>query len=134
MTRVLSPLCCLLLLLGSASAYGQQKIDEPFCGKKWYCEMTKDADGKTHAPEKGSEADYMLFACDSNFTLQESGTTLKGRWIFDDESAIITLIQTQLTSIPERISYHFMEYDDSHLVMVGQAGTNGESTAYFITR
>ena len=96
--------------------------------------MTKDADGTTHPPDKGTEKDYMQFYCDSNFTLQERGTTLKGKWVFDEETAILTLIQSQIATIPEKISFHFIEYDDVHLVMVGQSGTNGDSTVYFITK
>ena len=96
--------------------------------------MTRDADGKTNPPDKGTENNYMYFDCDSNFTLQESGIMLKGKWIFDEETATLTLSQSQMTSIPEKITFHFMEYDDSHLVMIGQEGTNSESTVYFITR
>jgi hypothetical protein len=122
------------LLLTSSHLHAQDVGQEVFCGKKWYCEMTKDPDGTPHPPEKGSENDYMLFACDSNFTLAEKGTILKGKWVFDKEKSILTLIQSQISTMPERISFHFMEYDDSHLVMVGQSGTNSESTVYFITK
>ena len=134
MYRLLS--YCLIsysLMMGSG-AYAQAKVHEPFCGKKWYCEMTKDADGKTHPPEKGTEDDFMLFACDSNFTLKENGIVLKGKWTFDDSTAMLTLLQTQLNTIPEKILFHFMEYDEVHLVIVGEEGTDSESTAYFISK
>ena len=107
---------------------------EPFCGRKWYCESTKDIDGNIHVPEKGEENDYMLFLCDSNFLLIEDSTTLKGKWCFDEETAIITLTQSQITSLPDKFSYHFMEYDEAHLVMIGEEGTHGQTIAYFITK
>jgi len=128
---------CFLLslsLLISAAAYSQVKNDVPFCGKKWFCESTKDGDGTMHPPEKGSENDYMQFLCDNSFVLLEKGTMLKGKWIFDEETAILTLSQTQLTSIPDKFSFHFMEYDDSHLVMIGEEGTKGESTVFLTTK
>ena len=127
---------CLLTLglLMHKGSSGQVKIDEPFCGKKWYCEMTKDGDGNTHPPEAGTEKDFMLFSCDNNFTLLEKGTNLAGKWTFDEETAIVTLTQTQIPTIPDKISFHFIEYDETHLVMLGQEGTKGESTVYFVTK
>lgn len=134
MPRLLHIIFCLLLLPSSTRAHAQEKINEPFCGKKWYCEMTKDSSGKILSPEKGTENNYMYFGCDSNFTLLEGDITLKGKWSFDDATAVLTLSQSQLNTIPEKISFHFIEYDEVHLVMVGQAGTNSNNTVYFITK
>ena len=108
--------------------------DSLFCGKKWYCEVTKDADGTSHLPDSGSENDYMHFLCDSTFVLSEKGIVLKGKWIFDITTKTITLQQTQLNNIPESFSFHIIDYDEEHLVIIGQEGTKNDETAYLYSK
>lgn len=105
-----------------------------FCDKKWYCEMTKDADGNTSPPEKGTENNYMHFLCDSSFTLSEGTILLKGKWEFDAETMTITLVQQQIETMPERISFHIIDFDEGHLVIVGRQGTDSDKTVYFYTK
>lgn len=106
-----------------------------FCGKKWYCEMTKSADGTIHTTEKSNAEDYMHFLCDSNsFILIESGITLKGNWSFDETTMIITLHQKQLNTLPDSFAFHIIEYDDSHMVIIGQQGTENEETLHLYTK
>lgn len=121
------------LLLVSAVAFGQ--VSGPiFCGKRWYSEMLKDADGTIHPPEKGAEKDYMHFTCDSAFTLAEAGVVLKGKWTFDEDAMLITLQQQQIATMPEFIAFHIIDYDDSHLVLIGQKGTDSEQTLFLYTK
>jgi len=127
-------LFCLSFGCVSQSFAQQREDDEPFCGKKWYCEMTKDADGTTHPPVKGSENDYMHFLCDSTFILREDTITLKGKWRFDEGTKTITLQQQQLNNIPETFSFHIIESDEGHLVIIGQEGTKNEETAYLYSK
>lgn len=96
--------------------------------------MTKDKDGTIHAPEKGTEKDYMHFTCDSAFTLAEAGLLLKDKWTFDNETMIITLIQEQIATMPEYIAFHILDYDERHLVLVGQKGTNSEQVLYLYVK
>jgi hypothetical protein len=106
-----------------------------FCGKKWYCEMTKSADGSIHPTEKSKADDYMHFLCDSSsFILIESGITLKGNWSFDEATMVITLHQKQLNTIPDSFAFHIIEYDDSHMVIMGQEGTANEETLHLYTK
>ncbi len=104
------------------------------CDKKWYCEMIKDDNGKTSPPEKGTENNYMHFLCDSSFILSEGAVLLKGRWEFDSETMVITLVQQQIETIPERISFHIIDSDEGHLVIVGRQGTDSDKTVYFYTK
>jgi len=96
--------------------------------------MTKDADGKVLPQEKGSENDYMHFRCDSTFTLSEGGIVLQGTWSYDDETRLITLMQKQLNNIPESFSYHIIDSDEGHMVIVAGAGSASQETAYLITK
>ncbi len=121
-------------LFGTTFAYSQSADGEIFCGKKWYCEMTKDADGTTHPPEAGTEKDFMYFLCDSTFVLTENGIVLKGKWSYDDSTRTIKLQQKQLDNIPESFSFHIIESDEGHLVIIGQEGTSGEETAYLFSK
>lgn len=105
-----------------------------FCGRSWYCEMTKDPDGHSYPPEKGTEKNHMSFACDSTFTLEEGGVVLKGKWTFTEEEMIITLIQHQIETMPEEISFHITDHDEGHLVLVGQKGTDSERTMYLYAK
>lgn len=118
----------------SISSFGQIAEEIPFCDKKWYCEMTKGPDGIPHMTDSSSAKDYMDFSCDSTFTLSEQGTVLKGNWYFDPGSMTITLIQKQLQTIPEKITFHVIEYDGEKLVIIGQQGTNSEETAYLYSK
>jgi hypothetical protein len=86
-----------------------------FCGKKWYCEMTKYNDGTIHPTEKSKTDDYMHFLCDSSsFILFEGGISLKGDWTFDEATMIITLHQKQQSTISNSFAFHIIEYDDTH--------------------
>lgn len=106
-----------------------------FCGKIWYCEMTKSADGTITPTPKAKADDYMHFYCDSNtFLLLESGITLKGSWTFDEGTMTITLHQKQLNTIPDSFAFHIIEYDNSHMVIIGMEGTENEETAHLYTR
>ena len=131
MTRTI--LFAIFLLFAATNGYAQPSTLE-FCDKKWYCEMTKDADGKTWPPEKGTENNYMHFLCDSTFALSEGTVLLKGRWEFDTETMVITLVQQQIETIPERISFHIIDLDEGHLVIVGRQGTDSDKTVYFYTK
>ncbi len=97
--------------------------------------MTKSADGSIHPTEKSKADDYMHFLCDSSsFILIESGITLKGNWSFDEATMIITLHQKQLNTIPDSFAFHIIEYDDSHMVIMGQEGTANEETLHLYTK
>jgi hypothetical protein len=116
------------------SLFGHAPEEIPFCDKKWYCEMTKGPDGIPHITDSSSAKDYMDFRCDSTFTLSEQGTTLKGTWSYDPGTMTITLSQKQLQTIPEKITFHVIEYDGERLVIIGQEGTNSEETAYLYSK
>ena len=106
-----------------------------FCGKKWYCAMTKSADGTIHPTEKSKADDYMHFLCDSTtFILIESGIKLKGNWSFDESTMIITLHQKQLNTIPDSFAFHIIEYDDTHMVIMGQEGAANEETLHLYNK
>lgn len=96
--------------------------------------MTKDAEGNVTPPEKGSENDYMFFKCDSTFTLAESGIILQGKWSYDVETRTIKLQQEQLTNIPETFSFHVVESDEGHMVIVADSGSASQETAYLFTK
>ncbi len=96
--------------------------------------MTKGPDGIPHMTDSSSAKDYMDFRCDSTFTLSEQGTVLKGNWSFDPGTMTITLTQKQLQTIPEKITFHVIEYDGEKLVIIGQQGTNSEETAYLYSK
>lgn len=96
--------------------------------------MLKDGNGAIHPPEKGTEKDYMHFTCDSAFTLIEAGVVLKGKWSFDENAMIITLAQQQIATMPELIAFHIIDYDDAHLVLIGQKGTDSEQTLFLYTK
>lgn len=128
-----SVLFTIVLVAVSVVSFGQ--VSGPlFCDKKWFCDMLKDADGTIHPPEKGTEKDYMHFTCDSAFTLTEAGVVLKGRWSFDEDAMVITLAQQQIATMPDVIAFHIIDYDDSHLVLIGQKGTDSEQTLFLYTR
>jgi hypothetical protein len=131
--RILLLLVLLSLAIGNTS-FAQTEDSTAFCGKKWYCEMTKDADGVTHPPEAGTEKDFMDFRCDSTFELAENGIVLKGTWLYNEETRTIKLTQTQMDNIPESFSFHIIDSDEGHLVIIGQEGTTNEETAYFYTK
>lgn len=106
-----------------------------FCGKKWYSEMTKSADGTIFPTDSSKANNYMHFLCDSNaFTLVEDSITLKGTWIFDEATMVITLHQNQLNNLPEKFSFHIIEYDDTHMVILGQQGAAQQETIYLYTK
>ncbi len=96
--------------------------------------MTKDAEGNVISPEKGSENDFMHFRCDSSFSLSESGILLEGKWSYDNDSRIITLRQHQLNNIPEAFSFHIIDADEGHMVIVAQSGSASQETAYLFTK
>lgn len=125
-----------IILFFSASAMAQMQLPgtELFCDKKWYCEMTKDADGTIHPPDPGTENDYMNLRCDSTFTLIEAGIVLQGHWHFDSANMLLTLYQTQIATLPEQFSFHIIDQDESHLVIMGREGTTSAETAHLYTR
>ncbi|MBL7692544.1 MAG: hypothetical protein JNM41_13215 [Flavipsychrobacter sp.] len=116
------------------SSFAQTAEETPFCDRKWYCEMTKGPDGIPHVTDSSSAKDYMDFRCDSTFTLSEQGTVLKGTWSYDPGTMTITLFQKQMLTIPERITFHVIEYDGEKLVIIGQEGTSSEETAYLYSK
>ncbi|WP_345084661.1 hypothetical protein [Nemorincola caseinilytica] len=105
-----------------------------FCGRNWYCEMTKDPDGNIYPAGKGTEKDHMSFNCDSTFVLVEDTVTLKGKWKFEEEEMVITLVQQQIATMPGEIAFHIIDHDEGHLVLIGQKGTAGERTMYLYTK
>jgi len=112
-----------------------QEVDSvSFCDKKWYCEMTKDAEGNVLPQEKGSEDNYMYFKCDNTFKLSESGILLEGTWSYDNETRLITLTQKQLNNIPESFSFHIVDSDEGHMVIVAGTGSASQEIAYLITK
>ena len=121
-------------ILSGMYASGQTPSEIPFCNRKWYCEMTKDAEGNPHLADSSTAKDYMDFRCDSSFTLSEQGIILKGKWSFDPVTMTITLTQNQIQTIPEHIKFHVIEYDGEKLVIIGQEGTNNEETAFLYTK
>ncbi len=136
MPRPLAFIIFMLFMLAPASCFGQVAGAESdiFCGKRWYCEMTKDADGTIHPPDPGSDKDFMQFLCDSTFFLTEKGIQLKGRWEFDNIGMVLTLKQTQIDTMPESFSFHIIDYDEGHLVVIGREGTDNEETAHHSTK
>lgn len=134
MRRLLQLITTVLLACNAAPTYSQQEESVSFCDKKWYCEMTKDADGQVLPQEKGSENDYMHFRCDSTFTLSEGGVVLAGKWSYDFDTRLITLMQDQLKNIPESFSFHIVDSDDGHMVIVAGAGSASQETAYLYTK
>jgi len=131
---LLASLFCITLSSTSLCYAQQREQDDLFCGKKWYCEMTKDGDGTPHTPDSSAAGDYMHFLCDSTFILKEKGITLKGNWEFNDTTMTITLRQSQLNTIPESFSFHIIDFDEGHLVIIGQEGTKNEETAYLYSK
>jgi hypothetical protein len=105
-----------------------------FCDKKWYCEMTKDANGTLYPTPDSNANNFMNFRCDSTFTLVENQTTLEGRWEFDSNTMTISMHQSQMTNIPELFSFHIIDYDEGHLVIIGRQGTDNEETAHLFTK
>ncbi|MBX2907825.1 MAG: hypothetical protein KF744_17395 [Taibaiella sp.] len=125
----------ILIALAKPSLHASQDNDEyVICGKKWYCEMTKDAEGNVIPPETGSEKDYMYFKCDSTFTLAEGNILLEGKWSFNFDTKVITLHQEQLNNFPESLSFNIIDADDGHMVIVAQSGTEKQETAYLVAR
>ena len=135
MSPALRYISAFVILLSASYAHARQTDNDPaFCNKKWYCEMTKDAEGNVISPEKGSENDFMHFRCDSSFSLSESGILLEGKWSYDNDSRIITLRQHQLNNIPEAFSFHIIDADEGHMVIVAQSGSASQETAYLFTK
>lgn len=133
--RTLSKLLLFSLLAIISSLYAHAQASTTLiCGKKWYWEMTKDASGEVHEVDTGATNDYMYFKCDSNFVLEEQGTELKGTWTFDTGTMTIILFQHQINSIPERITFHLIDYDEGKLVIMGREGTNEEQTGFLYTK
>lgn len=130
----LYPLFLFTLLIITKTTFPQIVAANFLCGKHWYCEMTKDADGTIHPVEKSAEGNYMYFLCDSTFELSENGIVLKGQWMFNDTARIITLSQTQMNTIPEIIEFHILDYDSDRLVIIGERGTDNEKTAHLYTK
>jgi len=119
----------------TASAQVSGMEADIFCGKKWYCEMTKYNDGTIHPNEKSKTDDYMHFLCDSSsFILFEGGISLKGDWTFDEATMIITLHQKQQSTISNSFAFHIIEYDDTHMVIMGEEGTATEETLHLYTK
>lgn len=136
MMRFLIVCISLFCLLLPADGYSQSvtPVYEIICGKKWYIEMIKDAEGNTSTPEAATEKDCMHFGCDSTFVLVEGSVVLKGKWTFDRTTMNIKMEQSQIATMPEAFSFHIVDYDESHLVLVGQEGTINEGTAHLIAR
>lgn len=69
-----------------------QITKENICGKKWYPDRYKEADGKIYPFDKETKLLFTKFNCDGTFeSWEDRGVFVKGTWVLDENTSWVKI-------------------------------------------
>jgi hypothetical protein len=118
---------CTVLLLGSIPSEAESIKALNICGKKWFVEKIKEADGTISKPTKAAQSYYTLYSCDGAFESKEDMRTTGGQWSIDEASDMLILNDDQNGAY----SIHVLQADGKHMV-IDEQDANGNTTTVYL--
>lgn len=131
MKKILLSALIVPAFLISISAYAQTPIKQSnVCGKKWYLEKIKDAEGVITKRDKSSAKDYVLYKCDGSYEDIDLVRTTTGQWTLDEATGIVTVNQDQGNAF----TTHITRADGAHLTIEEKDANGATTTLMFKTK
>ena len=111
-----------------------QTTRDKICGKKWYPNKYKEANGKVYLLDKETKLLYTKFNCDGTFESWEDKEILvKGTWTFEEKKQTIS-VKSKNKRIPTEDNIPIISCDGKNIAFVKIDGGGEKITIYSIAK